>query len=241
MRLVADLHIHSVATGHAYCTINEMAQAAADIGLEMIAITDHGPSMPDGPHLYYFGNLRVLPPTIAGVQVLKGIEANIIGLSGELDLPDHMLAQLDIVLAGFHSHTGYEGNGVLENTQAIIGALENPHVDGIVHPGNPVFPVDAREVVAAAFDLGKLIEINNASLTVSRLGSMENCVEFAELAAEYGAKVIISSDAHHTSLVGNFDRAIKLVKSVGLESEYVLNTDVRKITEFLRKRRKALN
>ena len=58
MRLVADLHIHSVATGHAYCTINEMAQAAADIGLEMIGITDHGPSMPDGPHLYYFGNLR---------------------------------------------------------------------------------------------------------------------------------------------------------------------------------------
>ncbi len=69
------------------------------------------PACRTGPHLYYFGNLRVLPPTIAGVQVLKGIEANIIGLSGELDLPDHMLAQLDIVLAGFHSHTGYEGNG----------------------------------------------------------------------------------------------------------------------------------
>lgn len=240
MRLVADLHTHSVASGHAYCTINEMAQAAADKGLKMIAITDHGPNMPGGPHLYYFGNLRVVPPVIAGVKTLKGIEANIVGLSGELDLPDRMLEKLDIVFAGFHTHTGYEGDGVSENTRAMIGALENPYVDGIVHPGNPIFPVDIREVVAAAKDLGKLIEINNASLTVTRLESMENCIRFAELAAEHGAMVVIGSDAHHTSLVGSFDSAIELVERAGVKSEYVLNTDVGKITEFLRKRRKAL-
>ncbi len=240
MKLVADLHTHSVASGHAYCTINEMAQAAAEKGLKMIAITDHGPNMPGGPHFYYFGNLRIVPSVIAGVQVLKGIEANIVGLSGELDLPDHMLEKLDIVFAGFHTHTGYEGDGVSENTRAMIGALENPYVDGIVHPGNPIFPVDIAEVVTAASDLGKLIEINNASLTVTRLESMENCVNFAELAAEYGARVVIGSDAHHTSLVGSFDSAIKLVKRAGVKSEYVLNTDVSKITEFLDKRRKAL-
>ena len=69
---------------------------------------------------------------------------------------------------------------------------------------------------------------------------MDNCVKFAEYAAEYGATVVIGSDAHHASLVGSFDSAIRLVKSVGLKSEHVLNTDVSKITEFLRKRRKAL-
>jgi putative hydrolase len=240
MKLVADLHTHTVASGHAYCSVNEMVQAAADIGLEMIAITDHGPNMPGGPHLYYFGNLRVVPPVIAGVRVLKGIEANIVGPSGELDLPGSMLAKLDIVFAGFHTHTGYDDSGVSKNTRAMIGALENPYVDGIVHPGNPIFPVDIEEVVAAAKDLGKLIEINNASLTVTRLDSMENCIKFVECAAEYSAKVVIGSDAHHTSLVGTFDSAIKLVKSVGLNSELVLNTDVSKITEFLRNRRKAL-
>jgi len=238
MKLAADLHTHTLVSGHAYCTINEMAQAAADIGLEMIAITDHGPNMPGGPHLYYFGNLRILPPVIAGIQVLKGVEANIIGVSGEVDLPDNILEQLDIVLAGFHTHTGYEGSGVAENTRAIIGALENPYVDGIVHPGNPIFPVDIGKVVEAAKDLGKIIEINNASLTVTRLESMENCIRFAELAAEHEAIVAIGSDAHYTSLVGSFDRAIKLVESVGLDSKYVLNTDVDKINDFLRKRGK---
>ena len=239
MKLVADLHTHSVTSGHAYCTINEMVQAAADIGLEMIAITDHGPNMPGGPHLYYFGNLRVIPSTISGIQVLKGIEANIVSPSGELDLPDRMLQKLDIVFAGFHSHTGYDDSGIVRNTQAMIGALENPYVDGIVHPGNPVFPVDIAEIVTAARDLGKLMEINNASLTVTRLESLENCIKFAELAPEKGATVVIGSDAHHTSLVGRFDDAIKIVKSVGLSDEYVINTDVRKITEFLRGRGKV--
>ena len=79
MKLVADLHTHTVASGHAYCSVNEMAQAAADVGLEMIAITDHGPNMPGGPHLYHFGNIHVVPSVIAGARVLKGVEANIAG------------------------------------------------------------------------------------------------------------------------------------------------------------------
>lgn len=241
MRLVADLHTHSLASGHAYCTINEMARAAADIGLEMIGITDHGPNMPGGPHLFYFGNLYVVPPVIAGIRVLKGVEANIIGSLGELDLPNRILKSLDIVLAGFHSSTGYEGTGISENTKATIKVLENPYVHGIVHPGNPKFPVDIDEVVSAAKDLDRVIEINNASLTITRLESMENCIKFAEAALKYGTTIIVSSDSHHTSLVGEFDEAIKLIKAVGLGSEQVLNTDVSKIDEFLRRRRKALN
>ena len=77
--------------------------------------------------------------------MLKGIEANIAGPSGELDLPDSMLAKLDIVFAGFHTHTGYDDSGVSKNTRALIGALENPYVDGIVHPGNPVFQMCIRD------------------------------------------------------------------------------------------------
>lgn len=238
MKLVADLHTHTVASGHAYCSVNEMAQAAADVGLEMIAITDHGPNMSGGPHLYHFGSIHVVPSVIAGVRVLKGVEANIAGPGGELDLPDLPLSELDIVFAGFHTHTGYDDSGIVKNTHALIRTMENPHVDGIVHPGNPTYPVDIDEVVRAAKDLGKLIEINNASLTVARWGSWENCVKFVEKAAEYGATIVICSDAHHTSLVGDFDKAVELVKSVGFDSELVLNTDVNKIREFLADRGK---
>ena len=102
------------------------------------------------------------------------------------------------------------------------------------------FPGGHQRSSCAAKDLGKLIEINNASLTVTRLDSLENCIKFAERAVEYSTMVVIGSDAHHSSLVGSFDSAIKLARSVGLKSELVLNTDVGKITEFLLNRRKAL-
>ncbi|MFZ5924807.1 MAG: phosphatase [Bacillota bacterium] len=239
MKLVADLHTHSISSGHAYSTIEEMARGAREAGLEMIAVTDHGPSIPGGPHRYYFGNLRSLPSRIAGVEVLKGVEANIISASGKLDLPDWALEKLEFVLAGFHAGTGYDGGTVEENTRAMIGAMENPHVDAVAHPGNPAFQVDIAEVVMAAKDLGKLIEINNSSLTIVRLDSAHNCQRFAELAAEHGVMVVIGSDAHHSSRVGVFDAAIELVERAGLTDEHVLNTQVSRIMDFLRQRGKV--
>ncbi|MCR4401256.1 MAG: phosphatase [Firmicutes bacterium] len=238
MRLVADLHTHSIASGHAYNTIDEMARAAREAGLEMIAVTDHGPSIPGGPHRYYFGNLRVIPATIEGVEVLKGVEANIISPSGELDLPDRTLQKLEFVLAGFHVGTGYDGGTVEENTRAMIAAMENPHVDAIAHPGNPAFQVDVEEVVKAAKRLGKLLEINNSSLTIVRLDSRENCHRFAELAGALGVTVVIGSDAHHASRVGVFDAAVELAESAGLTEDLVLNTSTRRIMDFLRSRGK---
>ena len=71
MKIEADLHTHSVASGHAYSTISELALAAAERGLKMIAITDHGPAIPGGPHLYHFSNLKVLPEYLHGVRLLK--------------------------------------------------------------------------------------------------------------------------------------------------------------------------
>ncbi len=239
MRLVADLHTHSIASGHAYNTIDEMARAARDAGLEMVAITDHGPNIPGGPHRYYFGNLRVVPATIAGVEVLKGVEANITSPSGDLDLPERVLKKLEFVLAGFHAGTGYDGGTVEENTRAMIGAMQNPYVDAIAHPGNPAFQVDMEKVVRSAKDLGKLLEINNSSLTVARLDSADNCFRFAELAARHGARVVIGSDAHHASRVGVFDAAMELAERAGLTDDLVLNTDVGRILAFLRSRGKV--
>ena len=87
VRLVADLHVHTLASGHAYSTVTEIIDAAAQKGLEAIALTDHGPAMPGGPHRYHFGNLFVLPDKDKGVEVLRGVEANIVDSDGTLDLP----------------------------------------------------------------------------------------------------------------------------------------------------------
>ena len=179
MNLVADLHIHSISSGHAYSTVLEIVEAAVKMGLSMIAITDHGPAMPGGPHLYHFGNLRVLPSTLSGVRILKGVEANIIDHEGNLDIPERYLKKLDWILAGFHPIC-YPGGTREENTRAMCRAIENPMVDAIVHPGNPQFPVNKDKVVKTAKRLSKMIEVNNSSLTISREGSKENCKEIAK-------------------------------------------------------------
>ena len=121
MKILADLHIHTIASGHAYSTIEEIAKAAEAKSLAMVAITDHGPAMPGGPHEYYFGNLRVLPQTIHNVKILAGVEANILDEHGSLDLRDTYLKRLDLVLAGLHS-VCLDPMCEQRNTSALVGA-----------------------------------------------------------------------------------------------------------------------
>lgn len=237
MNLAADLHVHTVASGHAYSTILEITRAAEARGLAMVAITDHGPSMPGGPHLYHFGNLKVVPDILSGVRVLKGVEANIIDRQGGLDMPERYLRSLDIVLAGLHDVCTPLGTRE-ENTQAMIAAMHNPYVDIVVHPGNPEYPVNFEEVVKASVETGVPLEINNSSLLGSRKGSKPFCKDIAHLAAEYGCLLSIGSDSHFAHHVGNFDAAIALCKAAGVQEKQILNTSTEKIYNYLEMRRK---
>ena len=61
MKVAVDTHTHTLSSGHAYNTIREMAYMASQMGLEALAITDHGPEMKGGPHKYHFHNMKILP------------------------------------------------------------------------------------------------------------------------------------------------------------------------------------
>ncbi|MCR4431558.1 MAG: phosphatase [Tepidanaerobacteraceae bacterium] len=233
MILEVDTHCHTVASGHAYSTVAENAHEAARKGLKMIAITDHGPGLPGGPHFYHFGNIKVLPRRIEGVYILRGIEANIMDVDGNLDLQETYLKNLDIVLAGFHTLCFTSGS-VEENTMAAINAMKNPYVDVLVHPGNPEFPINIDKVVQAAIEYNVLIEINNSSFTVSRRGSEENCLLIAKKAAVLGAKICVGSDAHICYDVGNSDKALKIIEEAAIPEENVLNTSAEKVIDFLK-------
>ncbi|NLO89216.1 MAG: phosphatase [Clostridia bacterium] len=238
MRLVAELHLHTVASGHGYSTINEYVRAAKKKGIKMIAITDHGPALPGGPHLSYFGYLYILPKIEEDVQILVGVEANILDTKGSLDLPERYLERLDIVLAGFHPPC-YEDRGVVENTKAMINVIKNPLVDIIVHPGNPAFPIDIKDVVAAAKEYGCLLEINNTSLSGgARKGSRSNCFAIAKALAEEKMLLAAGSDAHYVDRMGCFDDVIKLFKETGISEEQVLNTSTDKVMGYLKSRGK---
>lgn len=233
MRIVADLHAHSIASGHAYSTVNELAEAAAQKRLQAFALTDHGPSLPGGPHLYHFAALRFIPKEISGVRVLTGIEANILDEKGTIDLPDTYLMRLDFVMAGFHEGCGFDDRGSILNTEAVIRAMENPFVRAISHPGNPVFPIDAEAVVEASVRTGTALEVNNSSFSLSRKGSRPYCEVLARLVATYGAPVVVGSDAHIAQGIGEFDAALQVLEAAGVKEEQVVNSSMSRLFSFL--------
>lgn len=233
MILEADLHVHTIASGHAYSTINEIMITASEKGLKLVAITDHGLKMPGAPHEYHFTNMITVPRVIEGIELLRGVEANILNLQGEVDMPENVMSDyLDIVLAGFHEGTGYTGKSVEENTQAMIAAIKNPYVHIITHPGNPKFPVDVKQVVLAAKEYHKAIELNNSSFVV-RPGSWPLCNQFAKMAKKYNILVSINSDAHVCYNVGENSRAVEMALSAGIHKSQILNTSARKIHQYL--------
>ncbi len=237
MKIVADMHCHTVASAHAYSTIQECAAAARMRGIELLAITDHGGSIPDAPHEWHFWNLRVVPEVIDGVRILKGVEANIINYDGHIDVDEKILDSLDIVIASFHPPCCGPGK-VGENTKAVINALKNPYVDILGHPDNPMYCVDVDEVTAAAREYGKLIELNNKSPMVRR-GCEPIAAEFAQKAKKYGTELVCGSDAHISFEVGVFDEVNRIIEQVGLPEDLVLNTSVEKILDYMKNRKRS--
>lgn len=240
MKYYIDTHTHTLVSGHAYSTFLENVRYASDKGLKMLAITDHGPEMPGGTSLMYFSNFKVIPRIIYGVQVLCGIEANIMNYDGCLDMTDKRLSRLDLVIASLHDICIKPGSKE-ENTRALIGAMNNKYVDIIGHPGNPAFSIDVDAVVSAAKERNVLIEINNSSFSVSRVGSYDNCLAIAKKAKEIGAKIVLGSDAHICFDIGNFEKANELIEKAGIPDELIMNTSPERFREFLFNKGKILD
>jgi putative hydrolase len=234
MKIAIDTHTHTVASGHAYSTVYELAMGARKRRLDGFVLTDHGPALSGGTHPYHFGNLRILPERIRGVRFYRGVEANILDLEGSLDLDEEDLARLHFVYAGLHEICFPPGSES-ENTRALVAALRNPLVDAVSHPGNPVYSVDIEAVVSAAKENGKAIEINNGSFRV-RQDSVERCARFARLCAETGALVVCGSDAHYWSDVGRVDLALALLKETGVKREQLINATTASFEAFLARR-----
>lgn len=237
MALLADLHTHTVASGHGYSTVTENARAARAAGLELIAVTDHGPGVPQGAHAWHFWNLNVIPSVLDGVRILKGCEANL-SLDSEngLDLPDDVLGILDFVAVGFHPLTGFDDRDRVKNTEALLRVIANPLVDMIAHPGNDnEFPLDMDAIVSAAARHSVIVELNGHSFAQvsARKGSAQRESEFAAAAHDAGAPIAIGSDAHYHLYVGRFDSAREVAAKIGIAEDECINRDAESVLRFL--------
>lgn len=230
-----DLHMHTIASTHAYSTVHDYIPIAKAKGIKLLAITDHGPDMADAPHYWHFMNLRVWPRIMDGVGVLRGIEANIKNQQGEIDCTGPMLSAVDLVLAGFHEPVYPPQNSVM-HTEAMIAAMAGGNVHVISHPGNPKFPVDIIEIAKAAAHYGVALELNNSSFTHSRAGSGPNCLKIAEAVRDAGGLLSIGSDSHIAYHLGEFPHCEAILKQTEFPLQRVINHSVQATLDFLASR-----
>ncbi|STU92492.1 hydrolase YcdX [Klebsiella pneumoniae subsp. pneumoniae] len=209
-----DLHMHTVASTHAYSTLHDYIAEAKRKGIKLFAITDHGPDMADAPHYWHFVNMRIWPRLVDGVGILRGIESNIKNIEGEIDCSGPMLTSLDLIIAGFHEPV-FPPQDRDTHTQAMIAAMASGKVHMISHPGNPKFPVDIPAIAEAAARYQVALEINNSSFVSSRVGSEDNCRAIAAAVRDAGGWVALGSDSHTAFTSGSLPNAARsLMRSI---------------------------
>ncbi len=233
MKIVADLHTHTIASVHAYNTALEMITEAKRIGLYAFAVTDHGETMHGCPHPFYFMNLHAIPKVYDGIRVIKGIEANIVDSKGTLDATDSVLSNLDFCIASLHMPTYKDEVSVDTCTQAYLSIADNPNVHMIAHSGSPYFKYDYETVIKRFAQKGKLIEINNASIK-HKPDFVPNCIEIAKLCKKHGCHIAVDTDAHFITQLGRAEEALSLLESIDFPEELVVNSSIDNLERYMK-------
>ena len=238
MKDILDVHTHTLASGHAYSTIDEMAREAANKGIELLGITEHAPAMPGTCHLFYFENLHVVPRELYGVKLLLGSEVNIMDCNGTLDLENRVLRKLDLCIASIHPPCFTKGTKE-ENTRALIEVMKNPYISIIGHPDDGRVELDYEELVKAAKEYEVILELNNASVAPGsfRMNTRENDLIMLSYCKKYEVPVIMNSDAHIAYDIGNHQYAYDIIKEAQFPEELVLNSSPQRLLEMIQKRR----
>ena len=224
MKLFADYHTHTVFS-HGKGSVEDNVKAAVGAGLETVGITDHSIG-----HVLYGIKRKELDNYIIEIERVKrkyadkievrsGIELNLIGLDGSIDMPRGY--EFDTVILGYHKAAlcrnmktawkFFSGRDVERITQSYMLAIQKGGIDIISHPGYGV-PVNYEKLAKACSDYGTLFEINEKHTDLD-----------AKDIKELDVKFVVSSDAHSPGSVGRAEHALMLVERAGLELSKVLN------------------
>jgi DNA polymerase (family 10) len=236
--LRGDLQIQTTWTDGAE-TIEAMARAAMDRGLEYIVITDHTKrlamthGLDEKRIVQQWKEIDTVNKKLRGkITVLKGSECDILK-DGTLDLPDSILSQLDVVGVSVHSHFNLPRK---EQTARVRRAIENPNVDILFHPTGRIInrrepiDLDMDEIIAVAKKTGTVMEINSFP-------------ERSDLKDEYirrcvmaGVKLAIDSDAHHSRHYLNLEYGISQARRGWAERKDIINAwPLEKMLQHLKK------
>lgn len=253
IKLIGDYHTHTIYSSgyrkkgnHATGTIRDNAEAALSKGLKEIAITEHGPSH------YLYGVRANRIPSIReeinrlndefipkGLRILLGVEANLIGLDGTIDVDERILKHIDILLMGYHYgampksivdgiglYIMSPGSKILKMgrertkeimTKAYLKAIDKYPINLITHPGSKA-KVDIVELAkeASKKDVALEISAKHSQLSVKSL----------RLISHVDVRLMVNSDAHRPEDVGNVGEAINKAKLAKLNLSRIVNIEI---------------
>ncbi len=232
MKLTADLHTHTCFSGHAFNTVTEMINRAEQLGLSAIAITDHGPAMPDSGHEWHFMNKGQLPKKQNDLIIMYGAEVNVMDVEGNLDISERFLKHLDWVVASIHKEIipqlTFE-----QATQLWLNIAQNPYVDMIGHCEQVQHFFDYEKVIPEFAKNNKVVEMNANSAVVRPTGQ-ENMIKLAETCKKYGCKIAVNSDAHSIYKLGCFGNVPQMLENIDFPKELIVNYSRENILEELK-------
>lgn len=220
-----DLHIHSN-WSDGLASIGQIIEHARSKGYKYIAITEHSHSLKiaRGLSLEDFAKqcrqIKKLNEELRDIRILTGMEVDILN-DGNLDCPDEVLEQMDVVIASVH--TGFrQDRGKL--TARFLSAVRNKHVNIIGHltgrllNQRPPYDLDVETILEEAGRHGKAMEINSSP---DRLDLNE---EHARLAKSYGVKLVINTDAHDLKRMDEMPYGVAVARRAWLAPSDVVNT-----------------
>ena len=240
MLLYGDYHTHTIYS-HGSGTIEDNVKSASEKGIKEIAITDHGlKHIAFGLKKRKLGRYTQDIKNLEGkydVKILKGVEANIISVDGQIDMTDEEIKQFDIILCGYHKfiwpktfkdfYNFFVPNYLLDlfnikmtvkrimiNTEAIINNIKRFPIDILTHI-NYGLRVNCKKVAAACAKYGTYLEINGKRITYTDKEMMEMM--------ETGVNFIINSDAHSPDRIGEVKRCIELIKRLKIPYDRIVN------------------
>lgn len=226
--IVADLHTHTIASGHGADTLRTMCEFAIKKGFKGIGITDHGPGLPGGASPIYFMSLRRLANALnPGIRIIRGIEDDIIDTNGNLALNRETREELELILTGLHPLTWISEQSPKTRTVAIINAIINKQIHVLSHPVGISYEFDFRAVAEAAARYHVALEFNG-----TKIKDKEIHYNFLDVCEKTGASIVVNSDAHAAEEVGLFNHALKIIDETGFPKERIINCSIPSIERF---------
>lgn len=244
MKNLMDMHTHTIESVHAYSTLRENAIAAKERGLKILGTSDHGYGAENTARRVYFTNFHIIPKYIEGIRILKGIELNICDTQGNvyeqelIEWKNKYEEAFDYAVGSIHRNSYTKDSTEKENTRAYLNAIENPLINILGHIDDGGVPSNYDEIMHKASEFNVIVEVNNTSIKPEnyRKNSIENIRKYLEYGKKYNTLIIMNTDAHIYTEVGDIKLAKELVESVGYDEDLIVNYHVDLLEEVIGKK-----